>query len=106
MDRLLVALDVAGPWTRRGRSPTGCAAASAGSRLAASCSPSVGPSFVEELVGRGDRVFLDLKFHDIPNTVAGAVAAATRMGVWMMTSTRRGGADMMRRPGRRQTRKR
>jgi orotidine-5'-phosphate decarboxylase len=55
-----------------------------------------GPAAVELAHKRGYRVFLDLKFHDIPNTVAGAVRGATRLGVFMLNAHASGGAAMMR----------
>ncbi len=54
-----------------------------------------GPTLVEQITARGFDVFLDLKFHDIPNTVAGACAAAADLGVWMMNVHALGGRRMM-----------
>ncbi|TDT43028.1 orotidine-5'-phosphate decarboxylase [Halospina denitrificans] len=54
-----------------------------------------GPGFVQVLQGRGFDVFLDLKFHDIPNTAAAAVEAAADLGVWMVNVHASGGRHML-----------
>jgi orotidine-5'-phosphate decarboxylase len=93
-DRLLVALDVpSGPealaLADRLRNVAG------GFKVGNRLFTTEGPDFVRTLARAGNRIFLDLKFHDIPNTVATAVAAATSLGVWMVNVHAAGGLKMM-----------
>jgi orotidine-5'-phosphate decarboxylase len=92
--RLIVALDV----------PSAAAAAELVKRLEGTCQwfkvglelfTAAGPAVLEPLAARGHSVFLDLKFHDIPNTVAGAVRSAAALGVRMLSVHAAGGAAML-----------
>ena len=92
--RLIVALDV----------PDGAAAEALVARLEGACAwfkvglelfTAAGPAVLEPILKRGHSVFLDLKFHDIPNTVAGAVRSAAALGAKMLTVHASGGPAML-----------
>ena len=93
-DRLIVALDV--PRADPARDLVDRLAGKVGMfKVGSQLFTAAGPGFVQEIVGRGEKVFLDLKFHDIPNTVAGAVSSASRLGVSLLDVHGLGGRVML-----------
>lgn len=93
-DRLIVALDVSS--AAEARQIVAAVGGSATTfKVGKQLFTAEGPQVVRDLVASGRKVFLDLKFHDIPNTVAGAVASATALGVSMLTVHAAGGSKML-----------
>jgi orotidine-5'-phosphate decarboxylase len=93
-DRLIVALDV--PDTATARAMVDRLAGHVGMfKVGSQIFTAAGPEFVREVIARGEKVFLDLKFHDIPNTVAGAVSSAGQLGVSLVDVHALGGKEML-----------
>lgn len=93
-DRLIVALDV--PTSGEARALVDRLSGAVGMfKVGSQLFTEAGPPFVRDLVARGEKVFLDLKYHDIPNTVANAVARAAELGVSLLTVHALGGRAMM-----------
>ena len=94
-ERLIVALDVSTASAARDLVATIGGAAGV-YKVGLQLFTAEGPDFVRELVGSGKKVFLDLKLHDIPNTVAKATKSASSLGVHMLTVHAAGGSEMLR----------
>jgi orotidine-5'-phosphate decarboxylase len=93
-DRLIVALDVAD--TAAARAMVERLAGHVGMfKVGSQIFTAAGPDFVREVIARGEKVFLDLKFHDIPHTVAGAVSSAGQLGVSLVDVHALGGKEML-----------
>src|SRR2546423_3791794 len=90
-DRLIVALDVAAAAEAR-RIIAALTGSVSTFKVGKQLFPAEGPALVREIVAGGHKVFLDLKFHDIPNTVTAAVTAACSLGVSMLTVHASGGS--------------
>jgi orotidine-5'-phosphate decarboxylase len=94
-DRLIVALDVPGA-TQARQIVQSIGDAATTFKVGKQLFTAEGPQIVRDLVASGRKVFLDLKYHDIPNTVAGAVKSASELGVSMLTVHASGGSKMLR----------
>ena len=95
-NKLIVALDV--QTTREARELVELLGPEVGMfKVGSQLFTAAGPEIVRDIVRSGSRVFLDLKFHDIPNTVAAAAVEATRLGVTILNVHAGGGPEMMRR---------
>src|SRR5580658_4427279 len=94
-DRLIVALDVPGA-TQARQIVQSIGEAATTYKVGKQLFTAEGPQVVRDLIASGRKVFLDLKYHDIPNTVGAAVKSAAELGVAMLTVHASGGSKMLR----------
>ena len=94
-DRLIIALDVPSAAEAR-KIAAAVGEAASFYKVGKQLFTAEGPQIVRDLVAGGKKIFLDLKYHDIPNTVAGAVGEAAKLGVDMLTVHASGGGSMLR----------
>ena len=95
-EKLIIALDIESP-TKALNLARDLHAVAGMFKVGSQLFTSAGPQIVRDIIGLGSKVFLDLKFHDIPHQVAGAARSAAELGVSLFTIHASGGSEMMRR---------